>query len=134
MSWSVTINNLDEFGGFDHATVEYMITQHPLYYQDMMLALEVARKAGLKSAALTGMRTVSPYGEDEVVDISVRGMVTGTDFQKSIRDAIAAGPGHQPSAEEVAENRAPEPELYPEEWDYQTEREYVEGSYSGEEH
>jgi hypothetical protein len=92
MSWSVTINNLPEFKGFDADVIESMMSQHIAYPQDMMTALEMARKTGLKSAVLTGMRTPNPYGGDEVIDISVRGMVEATDFNAMMRRIIEHGP------------------------------------------
>jgi hypothetical protein len=96
MSWSVTINNLPEFKGFDADLVEKMMTQHIAYPGDMLLALEVARKAHLKSAVLTGMRQPNPYGGDEVIDISVKGMAEAIDFQSEMKRILQHGPD-QPS-------------------------------------
>lgn len=92
MSWSVTVNNLQEYKLFTPDIVEKMMTQHIAYPNDMMLALELAKKAGLKSASLTGGRTPSPYGTDEVVDISIRGMCEATDFVTAIKKILEAGP------------------------------------------
>src|SRR5713226_9108420 len=75
MSWSVTINNIPEYKGFDSDVIERMLTQHIAYPGDMQLALNLARQVGLKSCVLTGMHTPNPYGGDEVVDISIRGML-----------------------------------------------------------
>lgn len=92
MSWSVTINDLSTYPGFDTAVIEQMLTQHPDYPADMGLALGIARKMGLASCVLTGFRTANPYGDDEVVDVSVRGKVRATDFQASVMRDIEAGP------------------------------------------
>lgn len=64
------------------------MTQHIRYPQDMSLALKLAKRAGLKTAVLTGCRTPNPYGGDEVIDISVRGMVMATDFQSVMKEII----------------------------------------------
>lgn len=93
MSWSITINNLPEFEGLPPEVVEQMITQHIAYPGDMQIALTAARRAGFKSCVLTGGRTPNPYGGDEVVDISIRGMLEATDFQKEMNKILKAGPG-----------------------------------------
>ena len=99
MSWSLTINDLqhvdiDTFWSNAEVlqNIEYFITQHPKYADDLGLALALAKAAGLKSCVLTGMRTPSPYGGDEVVDISVRGMTEATDYQAAVKAHIMAGP------------------------------------------
>lgn len=92
MSWSITINNLPEFKGFSAEVIEQMMTQHIAYPHDMKTALEMARKTGLKSAVLTGMRQPNPNGGDEVIDISVRGMAEAIDFNAAMRSIIEHGP------------------------------------------
>lgn len=69
-----------------------MMTQHIAYPGDMILALEMAKRAHMKTAVLTGMRTPNPYGQDEVVDISVRGMLEATDFYTEMKRILAHGP------------------------------------------
>lgn len=88
MSWSITFNYLDNTSQIPADVVEGMMTQHIKYPHDMELALNLAKKAGLKSAVITGFRTPNPYGGDEVIDISVRGMVIATDFQAEMKAII----------------------------------------------
>lgn len=90
MSWSVTLN--DVWKDIPINVVEYFATQHPLYPQDMLHAQQLARKSGFASVVLTGFRTPSPYGDDEVVDISVRGLMKAEDYQAAIKRFIEAGP------------------------------------------
>jgi hypothetical protein len=104
MSWSVTFNDLDNTSQIPPETVEWMMTQHIKYPHDMELALNLAKKAGLKSAVITGARTPNPYGGDEVVDISVRGMVIATDFQSVMKEILGYGP------EETGGNDIPDQE------------------------
>jgi hypothetical protein len=100
MSWSITINNLPDYAGFTTDVIEQMLTQHMAYPADMALALEVARKAGLASASLSGGRTPNPYGDDEVVIITVTGMGAAQDFESAMRRNIAAGPDEAALAEQ----------------------------------
>lgn len=109
MSWSVTINNLKDFKHFPQKVIEDMMTQHIQYPKDMYIALELAKKSNLSSCVLTGMRTPNPYGGDEVVDISVRGHVEALDFQQEMKRILLYGGTGQPTADDVALNRAPEP-------------------------
>lgn len=92
MGWSVTVENLQDFGKFTLETEEYFASQHPAYPRDAQLALDIARASGLKSAALSGGRTPSPYGGDEIVLISVSGSASNSDFVSEMRGVIAAGP------------------------------------------
>lgn len=97
MSWSVTFNDLAGHDGpaLSYITAdqaEYIGSQHPEYLTDLDLAFGVAKALGLKSAVLTGFRTPSPYNDDEVVEVSVRGMNTATDFNEAMKNIIAAGP------------------------------------------
>lgn len=92
MSWSVTINDLEHFVDFDTQLIEDMMTQHIKYPRDMRRALEMARRTGLASCVLTGMRTPNPYGGDEVVDISIRGHMEALDFQAEMKRIMRAGP------------------------------------------
>jgi hypothetical protein len=92
MSWSITVNGVQDYDQFPPEVIEQMITQHIAYPSDMMKALQLAKDCGFKSAVLTGMRTPNPYGGDEVVDISVRGMLEATDFQSEMKKILKAGP------------------------------------------
>lgn len=92
MSWSVTVNNLQDFEKFTIDTDEYFSSQHPAYPRDVRIALELAKTAGLKSATLSGGRTPSPYGGDEIVLITISGSASHSDFLSEMRQIIAAGP------------------------------------------
>jgi hypothetical protein len=92
MSWSITVNNVQSYDQFPDNIIEQMLTQHIAYPGDMMKALKLAKDCGFSSAVLTGMRTPNPYGGDEVVDISVRGMLEATDFQSEMKKILQAGP------------------------------------------
>jgi hypothetical protein len=93
MSWSVTVNNLQEYDGFDLETQQLIASQHAAYVRDADLALALARAAGLMSATLSGGRTPNPYTGDEITDISVRGTTGSSDFLSEMRDIITSGPG-----------------------------------------
>jgi hypothetical protein len=92
LSWSVTVNNLQDFQGLTLETQERFASDHPAYPRDAQLALDMAKTAGLKSAMLSGGRTPSPYGEDEIVLISVSGSPSNNDFLSEMRSIIASGP------------------------------------------
>lgn len=92
MSWSITVNNIPEFEGFDLDTQEYFASQHASYPRDANDALIVARMLGLKSATLCGARTPNPYGGDEIVDVSVRGTPIYQDFLGEMQEIIRQGP------------------------------------------
>lgn len=93
MSWSIVVHDLPEFEGFEFETEEYFASHNASYPRDAQVALEMARKAGLKSATLSGGRTPNPYGGDEIVDISVRGTPRYKNFLSEMREIIAGGPG-----------------------------------------
>lgn len=97
MSWSITINGLQETDEsvIPGSAIEQFLTQHPKYAEDCYAAYRLAKSAGLGSAVLTGGRTPNPYGDDEVVDISVRGVVRASDYNAEMQRIIRAGP--QPS-------------------------------------
>lgn len=88
MSWAITINNLPEYAGFPEAIIEKMLTHHMLYPFDMNLALEAAKKAGLKSATLGGGRTISPYTGEEIVTITITGLSEATDFNAVMKRIV----------------------------------------------
>lgn len=94
MSWSVTFNDLRERDSpsLPEATLEYLGSQHPEYLNDLAKAFALAKELDLASAVLTGMRTPNPYGGDEVLDISVRGMIAAPDFNAEMKRIVQAGP------------------------------------------
>lgn len=93
VSWSVTVNNIPEFEGFDLKTEEYFASQHPAYPRDAVFAATTAKAIGLKSATLSGGRTPNPYGGDEIVDVSIRGTPIYNDFLQEMREIVTRGPG-----------------------------------------
>jgi hypothetical protein len=97
VSWSITVNDVQEMEGFPVETVELFASLHPSYPRDSQVALDSARAAGLKSATLSGGRTPNPYGGDEIVDISVRGTPVYKDFLSEMREIIRSGPGEDSS-------------------------------------
>jgi hypothetical protein len=94
----VTIHNLTPDTVIPDQVIEDMMTQHLRYPEDMLIALEAAKKAGFKSCALVGFRTPNPYGDDEVAEITVRGMVVATDFQAEVMRIIKSGGEVSPEA------------------------------------
>lgn len=92
MSWSITVNNIQDFEGFDLDTQEYFASQHASYPRDANDALILARMLGLRSATLCGARTPNPYGGDEIVDVSVRGTPIYQDFLAEMQEIIGQGP------------------------------------------
>jgi len=94
MSWSATFNNLREIESpnLSEVEAEYMGSQHPEYLHDFAKAFALAKELNLASAVLTGMRTPNPFGEDEVVDVSIRGFAYAEDFQGEMRRIILSGP------------------------------------------
>lgn len=97
MSWSITVNNLQEYEDFPLETQEFFASLHPSYPRDATNALAVAKLCGLRSATLSGGRTPNPYGGDEIVDVSIRGTPIYIDFLSEMREIIATGPGPESS-------------------------------------
>jgi hypothetical protein len=94
MSWSFTINDPPGVAEFElpEALLADMSRAHALYPLDMAIALDMAKRAGLRTATCTGMRTPSPYNSDEVVDISIRGMLIARKFNEAMRKVVLSGP------------------------------------------
>lgn len=92
MSWSATVQNVQEYEKLDPETEEYFSSQHAAYPRDFASALQLAKSIGLKSATLSGGRTPNPYGGDEIIDVSVRGTPVYNDFLLEMREIIGAGP------------------------------------------
>lgn len=90
MTWSFVLNDMSQ--DIPELQIEQQGNEHPKYPADIRLALQLARDAGIKSGAITGIRVPNPYNDDEVVDISVRGRVLSNDFIGDTRRDIAAGP------------------------------------------
>jgi hypothetical protein len=94
VSWSVAFYDLPErtLADVPAAQLAAIQAEHPAYLDDLAGAFELACKLGLASATITGMRAPNPYGDDEVVDVSVRGMMKAADFQEAMLRIIRAGP------------------------------------------
>jgi len=93
MTWSFVLNDMDD--EIPEHLIEAQRLEHPEYPNDIREALRMARFLGIKSGAITGMRAINPYQDNEVVDVSVRGMIVKTDFVQSVVRDIQAGPdGH----------------------------------------
>lgn len=112
MAWTITVNDLQDIDTdkVKEACIGFT-GEHPEYEHDVLLALEMARRAGLSSATLTGVRAPNPYGTDEVIDISVRGLAQSSDFITGMMTVISAGPAddslsvlHEKAAAFIREN------------------------------
>ena len=73
MSWSLTVDDLDQVDQLPDELLSRVGSDNPLYSIDARLAFTVACAAGLVSATLSGGRTPSPYGGADTVVISVVG-------------------------------------------------------------
>ena len=93
MAWSVTVNDIGSYEGFDLEIQEGLASQHPSYPRDADMALRLARDLGLGSATLAGSRTPSPDGGPDVVDVAVHGMPGVSSFLDEMKRIIASGPG-----------------------------------------
>lgn len=92
MTWSFVLNDISQ--DIPEHLIEQQGLEHPQYPADIRLALKLARDAGIKSGAITGMRLPNPYNTDEVVDISIRGRMLSDDFVTDTTRDILAGPDH----------------------------------------
>lgn len=92
MSYSLTIDNVQMYPGFDEAIIQDMLRVNPRYPELMNAGVLTAVKLGMSSAVITVIITPNPYGDDEVIDVSVRGMTRATSFQEAMMRNIAAGP------------------------------------------
>lgn len=92
MSYSLTIDHVDQFHNFSEEYITDMLRVNPRYPEMMNAGLLVAKKLGMKSAVITVISTPNPYADDEVIDVSVRGMMQAVSFQDAMKGIIAAGP------------------------------------------
>jgi hypothetical protein len=99
MAWSITIDELspgdtqsDPMTVFGPATVERLLRENVEYPFDAIAAMRLAEQRGFRSCTITGMRTPTPGSDDEVIDISVRGLLKAGNFNEAIRNIIKAGP------------------------------------------
>lgn len=91
MTWSFVFNDMQSAEIPEHL-MDQQGAENPSYPADIRLALSLAKDLGLSAGAITGFRMVSPYGDDEVVDVSVRGRLVSHDFVGDTRRDITAGP------------------------------------------
>lgn len=93
MGWSLTINNLVDYEGFDPTVVQNLESQHPMYAADAENLLIAARLADLASCTISGGRTPDPHRPNqEVVQLGLIGFTEAQDFQGAMRATILTGP------------------------------------------
>jgi hypothetical protein len=98
MSWSITFHGLNDDTEIPEKVVNEFQQLHAFYPDDMLLALEMAKRSGLSSATCAGGRTPNPYGGDEIVLITVTGMANSPRFNDEMRRVVTKpeegiGPG-----------------------------------------
>lgn len=91
MSWSVELSNIEHIESIPEAVMEDLARQHLMYRSDILLAFEMAKRAGFKSAMIVGFRTPNPSGGDEAAEITVRGLTGAVDYNKAILKIIGEG-------------------------------------------
>jgi hypothetical protein len=92
VSWSFTIDGVVQDFVLPAALVEEFLRMHAMYPQDMQLALELAVKAGFRTAVCTGFRTPSAYGGPETTGITVMGLTEPVGFNAHVLSNIMEGP------------------------------------------
>lgn len=94
MSWSITVNNLQQNWQlvWRQDIIEQFISQHPSHALDLEIAVKAAKELGLNSATLAGGRTSNPYGNDEVVTLTITGLMEAQDFNATMLRILGAGP------------------------------------------
>lgn len=100
VTWSVTINDLPNFGDFPEDVLERFAD----YRDDMYLALTLAEDMALASCTLSGGRMpgIGVNVDNEMVDITIRGNTKAVDFNQVIKESITRGPD-QKTDQEVAQ-------------------------------
>lgn len=99
MSWSVTVNDLQDVTELPEDVLAKLADDNVYYAYDAKLAFTAAKTGGLTSATLSGGRTPSPYGGPDSVVISVVGFagpgeghaVPRHDFYREVMNSINAG-------------------------------------------
>lgn len=92
MARSITLNLAEYNGVLPHEDVEIMLRENFAYPDDVHAAIALAKARGLMSCTISVARTPTPGSDDEVVDISVRGVMRSQDFNDVMRRVIQAGP------------------------------------------
>jgi hypothetical protein len=91
MSWSITVDDLQDVPGLPDSVLAGAARDNPAYELDARLAFQAAKDAGLVSATLSGGRTPSPYGGPDTVVISVLGF-----SDRRVPHAVPRSPGMDP--------------------------------------
>lgn len=92
MSWSLTIDDLPNYPGPSLDDFERIARDNVSCVDDMLAAMSLASQRGLASCVLTGGRTPTPTSDDEIIDISIRGMAVAQELRTAILDALKSGP------------------------------------------
>lgn len=105
MSWSLTIDDLPNYGGPYPEELERIARDNISCVDDMYQALAICKARRFSSCVLSGGRTSVPEIADEICDISIRGMVVAKGVQEAIKDTLRFGPDETTSlwAIQVAE-------------------------------
>lgn len=101
MSWSLTIDNLSQYTGPTQDDIEKIARDNISCVEDAYAAIALARARGLSSCTIAGGRTPTPARDDEVIDISVRGMAVAQELQAAVRNILNAGPDESTHAWQV---------------------------------
>ena len=102
MSWSFTVNDDDanEMRGITRvpeALAADFSRAHPMYPDDMQIALDAARRAYLRTFTCSGGRTISPYTGDEYVSITIMGSPDTERILESVKRTVLGGPDSTPT-------------------------------------
>ncbi len=112
MSWSITINDLDQIEELPDELYDKACRDNTDYYGDANAAFNLAKQAGLVSATISGGRTPSPYGGPDTVVVSVVGFnnrnvghavppIAARDFNGTVLSNILSGPDDDRSDEAI---------------------------------
>lgn len=99
MSWSVTLNDLEDMTELPEETLRKISEDNPAYRDDALVAFKTVNEMGLVSATLSGGRTPSPYGGPDTVVLSIIGFsdhrvghAVEKNFNETMRQTIYWGP------------------------------------------
>lgn len=92
MARAITIDDLRATHDLPQDAIEQAIRENIEYAADLYAAFGLAKLRGLASATLSVARTPTPGSDDEVIDISIRGMAKAADFNEAVKGILRAGP------------------------------------------
>jgi hypothetical protein len=99
MSWSLTIDDLENSDEIPEHYLEKLGGDNPVYRSDAAFAYDLAKAVGLVSATISGGRTPHMYGGPDTVTISVVGFDSHKEghavariFNETMRQRILDGP------------------------------------------